>query len=111
MSEFQLDDGIAIPEPLVRAHKYPFEFMRTGQSFFVAHAKPVKMRSAAEGFRKTKPEYKVWKFVIRAVTENKVEGVRVWRDNDYTVDELARNAKIAENLNRRGRPPKISEAA
>lgn len=69
----QIDKNIEIPGAEYNS-KYPLRNMECGDSFFV----PGKTVSAISGST-SRYRKKGWKFVCRTVTENGVEGVRVWR--------------------------------
>ena len=68
--EFQIDDGVPIPEVPKREYKYPVRDLEVGQSFFVPKGSYV-----TASFAKLAPK----KFSYRHVTEDGVKGVRVWR--------------------------------
>ena len=66
-----------IPIPAVAgAKKYPFRKMKVGESFFVAGDEGKNMRVAARMHSMRNGDYK---FSGRAVTEDGVEGHRLWR--------------------------------
>ena len=87
----QIDKYIAIPQRksaagnlLPKQEKYPWSHMKPGDSFFVPGAKScatdnrpgVKTHMTLNNARQRFPGTK---WTIRAVTENGVNGVRVWR--------------------------------
>lgn len=81
----KIDKNVPMPEKNRpgRKPKYPFREMQVGDSFFVPRpeARSTKQHrallyKAAGKYRLRKPGFSV---VIRPVTENGVEGVRVWR--------------------------------
>ena len=82
-SEFAISSDIPLPSIQrgggVRESKYPFSKLEIGQSFFVKST-PKAFASTISGqnrkFAKSTPKRK---FTLRAVTENGVNGVRVWR--------------------------------
>ena len=59
-----------------RGSKWPFALMAVGDSKFYPDVKLDTIRGACWAVR---TKNKAFKFVVRAVTENDVEGVRVWR--------------------------------
>jgi hypothetical protein len=77
--EFKLDDNVPIPETSrgERPSKYPWDTMNVGQSFFVPGAKQSTFNTLTAG--RTKKYNGERKFISKAVTEDGVEGVRVWR--------------------------------
>lgn len=69
---------VPIPAPARRRHSLPFIQMGVGDSFFVAgNAKDHRrVRANMSNFMRLNPG---WKFATRSLSENGVEGVRVWR--------------------------------
>jgi len=68
---FKIDKDVPIPQVL---GQYPFEQMEIGDSFFAAGHTTNQIQNAASNHRK-----KGKKFRSRRVTENGVEGTRIWR--------------------------------
>lgn len=78
-SMFKIDDGIPVA-PVQKTSKYPVADLEVGQSFFV----PLdgKTSTGIQGALNSaaKPERAKGKsFVTRTITEDGVEGVRIWR--------------------------------
>ena len=78
MSAIAIDKGV--PLPALKGGKgpvplYPWREMDVGDSFFVPEAKTPRITGNAAGVAKRTG----FKFSVRAVTENGVKGVRVWR--------------------------------
>lgn len=86
---FQIDKSVALPKrvralSLGRKELYPWSHMRPGDSFFApnigAHS-----RDKRDGLKgkispaNAKRRYPGSEWAVRAVTENGVNGVRVWR--------------------------------
>lgn len=104
---FTIEDNIAIPAKRAfgggRASRYPVRDLEAGQSFFVPdtngkrHAAAI--LAAAKTVRKMHPERR---FVTRAVTENGVSGVRVWRVEDEGGDAPASAPAPARSGKRNG---------
>ena len=76
MSEIKIDKGVAVA-PIRRRGKpfYPWADMARGDSFFVPGKTTDQMSPTVVSHRKRHGG----KYVTRAVTENGVKGVRVWR--------------------------------
>ena len=74
----KIDKGIPVPPRMPRGarSKYPFLGMEVGDSFFVPGIKPrqISPRSCSARLRAEGA-----KFATRSVTENGVDGTRVWR--------------------------------
>lgn len=73
----QIDKGVPIP-PHVRgqgAPKYPWREMEIGDSFFVSDRHRRSISAAASSAR----QHRGHQFATRSVTENGVDGIRVWR--------------------------------
>jgi len=71
----KIDTDVPLPES-VRAPKYPWDLLAVGQSFFVSGGKLATFNTACV---KTAKRLEGRKFICRALTENGVAGVRVWR--------------------------------
>lgn len=69
--EIKIDKDVPIPE---LPSLYPFSSMEVGDSFFAPGKTNKQMQNAASNYRK-----RGMKFVTRQVTENSVEGTRIWR--------------------------------
>lgn len=72
----KIDTGIPLPEPRGRIAKYPWREMQPGDSFFVPGKAPSSFGGSKNGACKSIPGSK---WTCRAVTENGIKGVRVWR--------------------------------
>jgi hypothetical protein len=84
MSKFKIDSNVPLPTRVRRSSslekQYPFKDLDPGQSFFVpkSEAKPTSLQSGISRMNKRTPADGM-KFTIRPVTENGVEGSRIWR--------------------------------
>ncbi len=92
---FVIEDSIPVPSVIGRGRtgqtKYPFDILQPGQSFFIAdiEGQPKAAKSLASTVSSASARYaveqpdgsKVYerKFLVRAVTENGIEGARIWR--------------------------------
>lgn len=85
MSEFRVEDGVAVPARAGKKSKYPWENLKPDQSFFVPDGKKQSITSSAYRYGKDHD----MKFTIREVTENGVTGVRVWRKKEGGAEEAA----------------------
>lgn len=70
----KVDKNVPLPPPAAQRVKYPLGDLQPGDSFFVPgkrsnHMGPVLARRRRAG----------WKLTVRNVTEDGVDGVRVWR--------------------------------
>ena len=73
---FQISNDVPIPAN--RAHgnaKYPWRDMQVGSSFFI----PGRTAGALAGAKSTAKKNTGFRFTTRTVTENGVNGCRVWR--------------------------------
>lgn len=72
-----INDDIPLPAQRLRGRPspYPFSTMAVGQSFFTVAASSTAIYKSASYYGKCKGR----KFTVRSVTENGVDGVRVWR--------------------------------
>ena len=89
MSAFLIEKGV--PVPACRriggcTHKYPFEHMEVGDSFFVASSRPrcrrvsdTRLGTTVWRFSKKHPEFKFTCQSVGPEEGEKEEGVRVWR--------------------------------
>ena len=67
----KIDQNVPLPQKnTFGALKYPFRKMEIGDSFFIPNRSSTGISTDI---------YKPKKFTMRAVTENGVKGVRVWR--------------------------------
>lgn len=74
-STIALDKGIPLPSRTNRAtSKYPLDGMEVGDSFFIPNAKKGTQISVSKSMKARKMVC-----TTRAVTENEVAGIRVWR--------------------------------
>lgn len=71
-----IENTIPIPHPYRGPSKYPFPYMNVGDSFFIASPRTT-VQNAAKTWRLNND--RSIRFVLRSMTENGVEGVRVWR--------------------------------
>ena len=69
MTEIKIDDNVPMP---TRPKKHPLGQLEIGQSYFVAG---MPSNNVTGNFVYHRPK----KFTVRTVTENGVNGVRVWR--------------------------------
>lgn len=74
---FKIESGIPVPKPVNTggSSKYPFSEMEVGDSFFA----PWKGYHIIWALARRAPQKYGIKLTTRAVTENGVQGVRVWR--------------------------------
>lgn len=71
-----IDKGVPMPETRGRPVRYPFESMEVGDSFFCSGGTMRTTRTrTSEASRRLAPK----RFSARAVEENGVKGIRVWR--------------------------------
>lgn len=79
--QYPVDKKVPLPQRLSRPKrsKYPLEHLNVTDSFFVPHAKSTSFSGTVQNFRLSHPDKAHWKFTVRTVTENGVEGVRLWR--------------------------------
>jgi hypothetical protein len=79
MTEIKIDKGVPMParNGIVKV-SFPLESMTPGDSFFVASDPGKSAQSKANQVRHASYEKKIDVY-IRFVTENRIEGVRVWR--------------------------------
>ncbi len=75
MSEFEIEEGIPVPQRTHRKSKYPWGNLQVDQTFFVPEGKQQSITSSAYRYGKDNG----MKFTIREVEEDGVTGVRVWR--------------------------------
>ena len=69
---FKIDNNVAIPQPHGSGYgRYPWHDLKEGQSFFVSDK-----HLSKPGARPSTPLYKT---VSRILTENGVQGIRIWR--------------------------------
>lgn len=69
---FKLESGVALPPAKrQRSSRYPWATIQPGQSFFIPGKTPKGLYQAAKG-------HKI-KIAVRAWTEGKTIGTRVWR--------------------------------
>lgn len=71
----EIQKNVPIPSNRGRPIKYPLASMEVGDSFFVATTYRTALGAPAARCRKKTG----FRFAIRAVEENGVKGVRVWR--------------------------------
>jgi len=74
--DITIDKGVPIPKARSPRHTYPLHDMKRGDSFFVPGKRPCDLSGALKNIR---DQHEGWQFTSRSVTEDGVEGVRVWR--------------------------------
>jgi hypothetical protein len=74
MIGIKIERGVPIPKQ-TRDSKYPFAYMDIGDSFFVPGAKAASLQNAAKHHSKRTGHA----YSSRTVTENGVDGARIWR--------------------------------
>lgn len=77
----KIEKGVPLPpvERVEREGKYPFHTMEVSDSFFQPEAKAAAMHACIARYMNGKGKGSGRKFSLRAVTEDDVAGVRVWR--------------------------------
>lgn len=81
MTSFTIDQGIPLPSK-ARSSKYPFADMSVGDSFFIAESSDQTTFRAKSSVYSAMTKYAKatgTKYTIRSVSENGVNGLRVWR--------------------------------
>lgn len=72
-----IDQDIEMPRKRVGNSRYNWTGMEVGGSFFVSDASDASLAGAGRSFSSY---WKLgWKFATRRLTENGIEGVRIWR--------------------------------
>lgn len=76
-TQYKIESGIPFPgnKRTVRS-KYPWRFMKVGQSFFVPNGN---MNTIASHVWNVNKQLAPAKFKCRKVVEKQIEGLRVWR--------------------------------
>ena len=78
-----------VPPPKKDAYKYPFSQLREGESFFVPATPdcPEPWGKISSSVHWANRRFKPKQFITRRVTENGLEGSRVWRiENQGTIE-------------------------
>lgn len=73
----RIDKGIPLPQDRRAYRKYQLGAMEPGDSFFVPHSKRYVIAAYTRVWSQRNGNTR--KFTARAVTENGIPGVRVWR--------------------------------
>ena len=87
MTEIKIDKNVPLPKLRSPLNKYPWADMQVGDSFFIPQD-PATVRASLYSCTK-------WariKIATRRVTENGVEGIRVWRIADEKPPQKIRGA-------------------
>lgn len=77
MSEFKIEKNVPMPPRLSNPGKYPWRQMEVGDSFFAPGWTAGRFNNNIQRVRLAVLPDSKWK--CRTVTENGIEGVRVWR--------------------------------
>lgn len=82
--QLMIEKNIPVPRQIRSAHslyKYPFHLLDEGDSVFIAksYADPKSIRAALSNRTRQDRDLLGRKFTTRSVTENGVEGLRIWR--------------------------------
>lgn len=74
----KIDTGVPMPErgKRGRQNSYPWSEMNPGDSFFAPNKTTNGIGGSISAVHRSHPD---WEFTSRAVTEDGVKGVRVWR--------------------------------
>ncbi len=86
MTDYKIEKGVPVPLGAgCRGRlKYPWALMAPGDSFFVPDSAPKMVSQAASNVAR---RHKGLRFATRAVTENGVKGVRVWKIADKAKED------------------------